>query len=164
MSKLMSISLLTVAMSVLSGCGNVNNAWCPPEKPAEPAVKQETLTLSADALFKFDQFTLKGLLPADREKLDTFVRKLKENAGRIESLAVVGHTDRLGSDTYNDTLGLKRAETVKTLLQDEGVTVPVNAESMGKRQPVTVNCEGKDAALKACLQPDRRVDITVTYK
>ena len=39
MSKLMSISLLTVAMSVLSGCGNVNNAWCPPEKPAEPAVK-----------------------------------------------------------------------------------------------------------------------------
>lgn len=165
MSKLISVSLLTL---VLSGCSNVNNAWCPPEKSAEvtpePSVKQETLTLSADTLFKFNQFTLNGLLPADREKLDTFVAKLKENTGQIESLTVVGHTDRLGSDTYNDTLGLKRAETVKTLLMNEGVTVPVSAESMGKRQPVTVNCEGKGEALKACLQPDRRVDINVNYR
>ncbi|HHB1178795.1 TPA: OmpA family protein [Vibrio cholerae] len=165
MSKLISVPLLTL---VLSGCSNVNNTWCPPEKTAEmapePSVKQETLTLSADALFKFNQFTLSGLLPADREKLDTFVRKLKKNAEQIKSLTVVGHTDRLGSDTYNDTLGLKRAETVKTLLVNEGVTVPVSAESMGKRQPVTINCEGKGEALKACMQPDRRVDINVIYQ
>lgn len=131
---------------------------------SDQLIKKETLTLSSDTLFKFDQFTLKGIPDADRIKLNNFVQILKNKTERIESLTVVGHTDRLGSDVYNDALGLKRAETVRTLLLNKIVVVAISTNSMGKRQPVTSNCDGKGMKLKYCLQPDRRVDINVIYK
>ena len=165
MIKLIPCSLLPVTLLALFGCGNTNNAWCPPEKNVTPEpVKLETLTLSADALFQFDQFTLSGLLPEDKARLDNFTRKVKENTAHIDSLTVVGHTDRLGPDEYNYTLSLKRAGTVKELLEGNEVTVPVKIQSMGKHQPVTTHCEGKGALLKMCLQPDRRVEIIANYK
>ncbi|WP_406842298.1 OmpA family protein [Morganella morganii] len=55
--------------------------------------------------------------------MDNFTRKVKENTAHIDSLTVVGHTDRLGPDEYNYTLSLKRAGTVKELLEGNEVTV-----------------------------------------
>ncbi len=156
MSHIYKVSCL--ALFLLTACSNVDNSWCPPDE-----IKKETLSLSADALFKFDGYTLKELLPKDKITLDEFINKLKTNQFKITYLSLVGHTDRLGSANYNMNLGLKRAETIKSLLQREGVTIPIGVKSQGALEPVTTGCTGKGKALIDCLQPDRRVDITIIY-
>lgn len=166
MHTLIKISLAGLILVALSACSNVdnswnvNNSWCPPETIS---AKEETYTLSADALFKFDKSSLNSLLPGDKENLDKFIQSLKNRSQDIKLITVIGHTDRLGTDDYNNRLGLLRAETIKQLLIDQGISLPINVYSQGKRQPVTKDCIGKGAALEACLQPDRRIQIKVSY-
>jgi outer membrane protein OmpA-like peptidoglycan-associated protein len=79
------------------------------------------------------------------------------------SVSVVGHTDRLGPEAYNDTLALARANTVRDRLMKEGIApTSIRASGAGERQPV-VSCPGSVATpeLVRCLQPNRRVDIDV---
>jgi OmpA-OmpF porin, OOP family len=83
----------------------------------------------------------------------------------VNSITVLGHTDRLGGDTYNDPLSARRASTVKAYLESIGVNAPkFDAVGRGEREPVTTNCSDKlpRAQLISCLQPDRRVTIEVT--
>ena len=50
-------------------------------------------------------------------------------------VAVIGHTDTVGSDEYNDRLSLQRAERVRTLLIDRGLApASVAASGRGKRE------------------------------
>ncbi|WP_252053646.1 OmpA family protein [Acinetobacter silvestris] len=76
----------------------------------------------------------------------------------------MGHTDRLGKDSYNKLLGLKRAETVRDLLIQNGVAKNFIAiASAGKDQSITDGCfmTKSREALKVCLQPDRRVTVEI---
>jgi len=80
-------------------------------------------------------------------------------------ILAVGHTDRLGSDAYNQKLSERRAAAVKTYLVSKGVEANrIYTEGKGKKQPVTGttcdNVKGR-TALIACLQPDRRVEVEV---
>ena len=53
---------------------------------------------------------------------------------------VVGHTDSTGSDKYNQKLSEKRAETVKTMLINDGVAAErLTAEGMGEKMPIASN-------------------------
>ena len=90
--------------------------------------------------------------------------KLTSRQATIESILLIGHTDRLGSEAYNQKLGLQRAQTVKEYLQSKGVQSPISVKSAGETEPVTADCVGNQptAALKACLQPDRRVAVDIT--
>lgn len=121
----------------------------------------ERVTFGADALFDFDKAVL---LPAGRTSLDGLVAKL----GSVdpEMIVVVGHTDRLGSEAYNQLLSERRAEAVKSYLVGKGIEPNrIRTEGKGEAQPVTQrgDCAGaKSARVIACLQPDRRVDIEVT--
>lgn len=38
-----------------------------------------------------------------------------------DDISLIGHTDRTGKDSYNETLSLKRAKTVFTILEEAGV-------------------------------------------
>lgn len=145
-------------------------SWCAPEEPA-PAVaptatvsRVERIELSADALFRFNQSSVQDILPQGKAKLDELAGSLNNRGATVDSISVVGHTDRLGSEQYNYNLGLKRAETVRSYLQSQGVQSPINVGSAGESQPVTTDCVGMKptAALKACLQPDRRVTVEIT--
>jgi OOP family OmpA-OmpF porin len=138
----------------------------PPPKPAEPekipAPEYEKFTLGADALFKFDRYTRKFMLPEGRQKLDELAATLNRYTG-VQSFNIIGHTDRIGSHKYNDRLSLRRAATVKQYLAEKGVDANLmKISGKGKRQPV-VNCPGKKVTkkLKACLQPNRRVEVEV---
>lgn len=149
---------------VLPGCANLHDvdvSWCDPEKPKP---KVETLNLSADALFAFDRYAQKDLLPKGRATLDKLVETLNSGYVQIDKIELVGHTDRLGSTSYNQQLGLNRAKTVKAYLSDRGLKAPIGVASMGETQPVTDGCYGVRAkqALTDCLQPDRRVVVTIT--
>ncbi|MFZ1890866.1 MAG: OmpA family protein [Formosimonas sp.] len=160
--KLLAIGL-SLSLSAVAGARDVEHKWCPPETPAPPAPKTERVNLSADALFRFDKAASTDLLPAGKQTLDELGNALRTEYAAVDGIALIGHTDRLGNDKYNYNLGLKRAHTVKSYLQNLGVTAPISVGSAGETQPVT-NCQGTKptAELKACLQPDRRVSLDIT--
>ena len=138
---------------------------CEPKAPAPapvaaPKPAGEKITIAADALFDFDKATLR---PEGTAKLDELAAKSKQI--KLEVILVVGHTDRLGSDAYNQKLSEKRAAAVKEYLVAKGIEANrVYTEGKGEKQPVTGDkCKGNapTKALKECLQPDRRADIEI---
>ncbi|MBK7415224.1 MAG: OmpA family protein [Dechloromonas sp.] len=125
-----------------------------------PKPSGEKITVAADALFDFNKATLR---PEGKAKLDELVGKAK--AIKLEVILVVGHTDRIGGDAYNQKLSEKRAAAVKEYLVAKGIEANrVYTEGKGEKQPVTGDkCKGngKSKALIDCLQPDRRADIEI---
>ena len=126
-----------------------------PKPAAAPVI--EKVTLQADALFDFDKAIVK---PDARTKLDDLVSKMK--GVNLEVVIAVGHTDRIGSDAYNQKLSVRRAEAVKAYLVSKGIAANrVYTEGKGKRQPVKNCTGGMSKALAACLEPNRRVEVEV---
>ncbi|WP_064592321.1 OmpA family protein [Streptobacillus moniliformis] len=127
----------------------------------KPQIKK--IELSADALFKFDKYKLEDMLEKGKMEIQELVKKLSTDYVRLDRIDIIGHTDRLGSDSYNLALGLRRAQTVRSYLQELGVTTPITVASKGKRDP-KVKCPGTKATakLKQCLLPNRRVEINLT--
>jgi OOP family OmpA-OmpF porin len=77
---------------------------------------------------------------------------------------VSGHTDRIGSDAYNQKLSERRADAVRDYLVSKGVAKnKIEAIGLGEKQPVTgTTCQQKNQKeLITCLQPDRRVEVEV---
>ncbi len=133
-----------------------------PVARAEPPPPRKT-TLQADGLFRFDGSSVADLLPQGRSEIEALARRIQSGFKSVASVTVTGHTDRLGTDAYNDTLSVARASAVRDLLVQQGIDAAVvRAHGMGKRQPVT-ECPGmqRTDALIACLQPNRRVEIEV---
>jgi OOP family OmpA-OmpF porin len=131
-------------------------AAIPQPEPAKPLPQK--LSFSADALFAFDKSELK---PEGKVMLDDLVRRL--NGATYDVISATGHTDRFGSNEYNQKLSERRANAVKEYLVSKDVLAGrINAEGKGEMQPVTKagECTGaKSAEVIACLQPDRRVDV-----
>jgi OmpA-OmpF porin, OOP family len=130
----------------------------PRAAPMAPKPVTEKVTLSADVLFEFDRYALK---PEGKAKLDELVGQVKGIA--LEVIIAVGHTDRIGSEAYNQKLSVHRAESVKAYLVSKGIQPNrIYTEGKGEKQPVK-NCpDTKDfKALVACLAPNRRVDVEV---
>ena len=120
----------------------------------------EKITLAADALFDFN----KSLVRTEgKAKLDEVAAKA--GALKIETIIVVGHTDRFSSTDYNQKLSEHRAVAVKEYLVSKGIAADrIFTEGKGKTQPVTKRgeCKGpKSKKVVACLQPDRRVTIEI---
>jgi outer membrane protein OmpA-like peptidoglycan-associated protein len=93
--------------------------------------------------FKFDEFSL---LPNARQVLRDLAIAIQQDTA-LRSLLIVGHTDSVGTDEYNRTLSKKRAFTVATTLQTEGVNVRyIHIIPMGKEQPFATNStpEGRE--------------------
>ena len=133
----------------------------PPPPPAPAPVVPKHVTFDADTLFTFNTSALR---PEGDRALDTFAEQLKTTT--FTQVRVLGYTDRIGSDAYNQRLSQRRADTVKAyLVNSAGVNGDkILAEGRGKSDPVTQpgQCGAKrSAATIACLQPDRRVDIEV---
>lgn len=129
--------------------------------PAAPITKKP-ITIAAKELFDYDKAVLKpeGKAAIDRE----VIAKLKD-AGPIRQVVVTGHTDRLGSQQYNQKLSEKRAEVVKGYLISKGIPADkIETMGAGKTQPVPgVKCDDKlpKKKLIECLAPHRRFTIDV---
>lgn len=132
---------------------------------AQPAaISRETYVLLTDTLFRFDKSGSQDMTPGGLQRLADVAKRLKAYQS-IQTLNVVGFTDRLDSDGYNDKLSLARAKTVQAYLESLGVKSSAStALGKGKLEPVSQGCNAKAnrAALIQCLQPDRRVTIEVT--
>lgn len=111
--------------------------------------------LSGDFLFDFDKSTLTA---KGKEVVDNVATELKKV--KSQSVKVAGFTDRLGSAEYNLGLSQRRADTVKARLIEQGVTAAITAVGYGKAQQVKA-CSGESGqALRDCLRPNRRVEIS----
>lgn len=119
--------------------------------------QNETVTVSAEKLFGFDKANLRE---EGRKVLEETAAKIKANP-EISAVVVTGHTDRIGSDAYNQKLSERRAKQVADYLIAQGVDSNIiTSEGKGKTEPV-VQCDGKKVSKKliSCLQPNRRVEI-----
>jgi OOP family OmpA-OmpF porin len=121
----------------------------------------QKIRFSGDAMFAFDASVLK---PEGKTMLDGLVRQLDD--ATFDTILATGHTDRYGSDTYNQKLSERRAQAVKDYLVSKNVQANrIDAAGKGEMEPVTKasDCPGaKSTAVVACLQPDRRVDVELT--
>ncbi|WP_283190086.1 OmpA family protein [Pseudomonas sp. PMCC200344] len=135
----------------------VEHHGCPlPQYPAsvkpEP-VQSEVITLSdaGDVLFAFNQ---SELTPAAQSKLDSLMPKLQ--SAEVVSIKVIGHTDSVGSETYNQALSERRASSVAAYLLSQGLAPnKLTSEGKGQSQPVADN-ETEEGRAK-----NRRVELHI---
>jgi OOP family OmpA-OmpF porin len=121
--------------------------------PKERALEYKTHTVSAEVLFDFDKYALKEGGKAELTRLSQIIIAQGSAVGDID---VVGHTDSVGTDEYNQALSVRRAMAVKDFLVSKGIPANMmDVIGMGKRQPVASN----DTA--AGRAQNRRVDILV---
>lgn len=134
----------------------------PPRPPAPPApapapMPSEPLRLAADAMFAFDSAML---TPEGRRNVDTLLQQVRD-ASRVQTIQVIGYTDRIGSDRYNLVLSQRRAEAVRDALIAGGVPAgAIIAEGRGKADPLVQCAQAQRKALIVCLAPNRRVELS----
>lgn len=94
-------------------------------------------------------------LTADSQQaLDAMFADLAKRS--VPDVLVVGHTDAVGSDSYNDALALKRAQTMRSALIARGIPPDdIVAIGRGKRELLVPTADG-------VAEPrNRRVEIVV---
>ena len=71
-------------------------------------------------------------------------------------LFISGHTDATGTATYNQALGMRRAESVKSYLVGQGIPAElIETSSMGESEPVADNATSQGRA------KNRRTEIII---
>lgn len=153
--------MLSVGVSYRFGQNDVAPVVAPAPAPA-PEVQTKHFTLKSDVLFNFNKATLK---PEGQQALDQLYSQLSNLDPKDGSVVVLGYTDRIGSEAYNQKLSEQRAQSVVDYLVSKGIPAnKISPRGMGKSNPVTGNtCDNVKArpALIDCLAPDRRVEIEV---
>lgn len=121
----------------------VNHIGCPlpqypPSQPQpEPAATPEVITLDdqGQVMFAFDSAEL---TPAARERLQSLLPRLNEPG--VASVKVIGFTDSVGSDSYNQGLSERRASSVAEYLIGHGLAPnKVTSQGRGEADPIADN-------------------------
>jgi outer membrane protein OmpA-like peptidoglycan-associated protein len=126
----------------------------------EPREASTTVTVRPRAIdrltlhvnFDFDKSTVRNADTAELQNAIDFVKKYPEHKVSIE-----GHTDSIGSETYNQHLSERRAAAVKEYLAKHGVTdgARIKTAGHGESQPVADNST-EEGRFK-----NRRVEILI---
>lgn len=121
--------------------------------PPQPPVRPEVCTAEAPGLifFEFDSAT------PQQDAIET-VQYVVENAPVCNwtRFTVVGHTDRAGSNAYNQGLSERRAEAIENLMVSRGIAdASITTQAKGEETPRVPTADGVRE-----LQ-NRRVEILV---
>ena len=116
--------------------------------------KDITVTLASDVTFASDSA---DLTPAADTQLQTVAGQLKQHPDG-GTLTIVGHTDDIQDDAYNQTLSDKRANAVKTKLEQLTKLDKWKTSVSGKGESQPKIKDTTDEARAA----NRRVEITLT--
>lgn len=148
------------ADSASSATAQAENDAPPLTEPA--AVKTVNWTLN-DLRFPFGRSAITDLRRVDRDRLYAFAAQFGDRAAQVQRIQIAGHADRLGSASRKYERSLARARAVAKVFAASGID-PERIEVVGRsdREAVTV-CRGagRRGALRACLAPDRGVDVSV---
>ena len=119
-----------------------------------------------DLVFPFGRSSLDDLRAADRARLKALVTRVVRQLDSVERIVVIGHADRVGSDSRKQSRALGRAHAVAEAFTAKGVA-PGIIEVVGRSdtEPMSA-CPSQPALaeLLACLTPDRRVSVIVHMK
>ncbi|WP_211463008.1 OmpA family protein [Collimonas silvisoli] len=118
-----------------------------------------SVTLTSDQNFSFGKATLTN---AAKQRIEQqVIAKLTGCAG-AGYILVTGHTDRLGSEKYNQKLSMQRAANIASYLKSKGVTNKIEVAGAGASEPI-LSCSNKlnRKKLISCLSPNRRAIIKV---
>lgn len=111
----------------------------------------ETFQLN-NVYFAFNKW---DLLPESFDELNTVVKFLTDNP-KVE-IEVSGHTDNIGSESYNLELSDKRAASVKNYLVSKGIDAKrITSKGYGKSKPIAEN------TTELGREQNRRVEFTIT--
>ncbi|AEO08680.1 outer membrane protein A precursor [Buchnera aphidicola str. Ak (Acyrthosiphon kondoi)] len=118
--------------------------------------------LNENINFPFNSTELK---PISYDKLNKLEDDIKDMKLKNISIILLGHSDKIGNDQYNQKLSEDRAYSIKNYLTSRGFSRDkITVKGMGNLYPLT-NQVCKDIVNKpllvSCLAPDRRVEIEV---
>lgn len=135
--------------------GRIETKTCQPEQvkqqfgsalaaqPAHPASFMLYFILDKDEL-----------TPESRPKLDLIKAELTRRPA--PEIMVIGHTDKVGTEGYNEVLSIKRAEAIRRELIKAGISgEKIEAVGRGKLEPLVPTAEGVPEPR------NRRVEINV---
>jgi outer membrane protein OmpA-like peptidoglycan-associated protein len=92
------------------------------------------------------------LTPQSKASLDDVRQKIKSFPAA--QVTVIGHTDRVGTDSDNDVLSLKRATVVRDMLIEIGIAKDaIEVVGRGEREPLVRTADGVSE------EKNRRVEI-----
>lgn len=137
------------------------------KKPAVVQPVPESQNREADSLMKINASMPKDLLiffDFDKAKFksdpqtDNSIASFKDWMDKHPEavLSITGHTDFIGSNEYNQALGLERAKTVEKYLETKGFPPEkMVTSSRGKEQPIANHITSEGRA------KNRRTEITI---
>lgn len=109
------------------------------------------VTFASGILYPFDS---DQILPAGRANLDELALSLQRYPN--SSLTIVGHTDSVGTDSYNQSLSERRARSASAYLQSKGIAASrITALGRGESEPIASN------STEAGRQQNRRVEVAI---
>lgn len=120
----------------------------PMDDTPRPDVKGVNLKVE----FDFDKATIRS---ESYPVLDALGEALNSDELKGKNIIIGGHTDARGSDSYNNSLSKKRAESVKAYLVNKWGIDPalIEAVGYGKARPLTTE------TTEEAMQMNRRVEI-----
>ena len=117
--------------------------------------------ISSDILFRFGGGGMKDITAEGRQAISQLAAQLKQSGEAQSRIEVIGHTDPIGKPQANLLLGQRRADTVRQMLIQQGVSAGnILSQSVGSSQ-ASSQCSGTQAQRIACHKPDRRVVVRV---
>jgi len=123
--------------------------------PAQRVALNELLARMEDALFDYDQATIRPDASAALRDNVAVVRNILADYP-AEKLLIEGHADERGSTEYNLALGNRRARAAQEFLSSMGIPgAQLSVISLGKERPVCTD------QVENCWQRNRRAHITV---
>ena len=109
------------------------------------------VTFNSQLLFDFGK---SSLMESNKQTLENFAETLKQNPDT--DLLIVGHTDNVGSNAFNQSLSENRAAAVSNHLSTFGVSSSrLKIQGMGETQPLVSNTTEAERA------QNRRVEIAI---
>ena len=109
------------------------------------------VTFASGLLFAFDSDSIQAAAATNLHELAASLQKYPES-----QLLIVGHTDNVGDDFYNQRLSERRANSAATYLAAQGVArTRLGTSGKGESEPVTTN--DTDAG----RQKNRRVEVAI---
>lgn len=109
------------------------------------------VTFASGLLFDFDSDVI-------RAEAATNLRELARSLDQYPNtdLVIIGHTDQVGSATYNQSLSERRANAAATYLMSQGVSgARIITRGLGESEPIASN------DTEAGRQANRRVEVAI---
>lgn len=109
------------------------------------------VTFDSGLLFDFDSDVIRGAARDNLTQLASSLKKYNES-----TVLIVGHTDAVGTDSYNQALSERRADSAARYLSSQGVDRSrLRTEGLGETEPVASNDS------EAGRSQNRRVEVAI---